>query len=87
LFLEGLAMVKYDSDVQACVSGWISLSGTWVVLIVKKNKRNDGVWCGFENEKEWDEYEIFLRVLLWFDSDFLLGCASERLRCVYIVKF
>jgi hypothetical protein len=28
LFLEGLAMVKYDSDVQACVSGWILLSGT-----------------------------------------------------------
>ena len=65
LFLEGLAMVKYDSDVQACVSGWISLSGTWVVLIVKKNKRNYGVWCGFENEMN-------MRFFLGFCFDLIL---------------
>jgi hypothetical protein len=28
LFLEGFAMVNHYSDVQACVSWWIPLSGT-----------------------------------------------------------
>jgi hypothetical protein len=49
LFLEGLAMVMFCSDVQAWISELLFLSGTLVELFVKKNGRNSGVWIGFEN--------------------------------------